>query len=152
MTESKSSSTSASTAPKTFPQTATMKQLEDKFANAQNSRNEAIQQELAAQDASVFVADSEESKPQGKIYTSHPIPNYRLGKFKFTNGSLVLETQEEIDSFEKTLEGLPLIEKLKVREINVARAVEIAKANRFGKTIQGPMDSTIGGTTGSAVA
>lgn len=79
-------------------------------------------------------------------YSSHPIANYAVGKFKFDNGVLKLSKREDIDEFEKVLDDLPESERIRIRKLDIEKAEAISREVR-GKS--GPRstqqtDSSVG--------
>lgn len=79
---------------------------------------------VAAQDAanSGLVNESNE----GNLYSSHPIANYRVGRFRFERGLLRLNDEDNSD-FEKILEKLPATERARVKKLDLAKAEQIVK-------------------------
>jgi len=78
-------------------------------------------------------------------YTSHPIQRFRMGKFRFEKGMLVLTDSAEIAEFEACLEALPQTERIRIKKIDLAAAEKISEEIR--KTVGGATqqtDSTIG--------
>lgn len=59
-------------------------------------------------------------------FTSHPIENFRVGRFRFTRGQLAL-SPEDAAEFEKLLESLPTVERTRVRKIDLAAAERISQ-------------------------
>lgn len=83
---------------------------------------------------------------EGTMYSSHPIANFRIGRFKFEKGLLRLDDKDAAD-FEKILESLPVTERSRVRKLDVAAAEKIVtdrleESRRYGATQS--IDSTIG--------
>lgn len=79
---------------------------------------------IGAQDAanSGLVNESNE----GNLYSSHPIANYRIGRFRFEKGLLRLNDEDNKD-FEKILEKLPATERARVTKLDLAKAEQIVK-------------------------
>jgi hypothetical protein len=73
-------------------------------------------------------------------YTSHPITNFRVGRFKFDKGQLALDNADEVAEFEKLLDSLPPVEKMKVRKIDIAAAERISAEYRAAQG--GPTKNT----------
>lgn len=63
----------------------------------------------------------------GKIYTCLPSQNWRIGPFKFQKGQLHLLRAEDIESFEKLLEGIPPIDRARIKTLDLGAADELAK-------------------------
>ena len=59
-------------------------------------------------------------------FTSHPIENFRVGRFRFTRGQLAL-SPEDAAEFEELLESLPTVERMRVRKIDLAAAERISQ-------------------------
>lgn len=59
-------------------------------------------------------------------FTSHPIENFRVGRFRFTRGQLAL-SPEDAAEFEELLESLPAVERMRVRKIDLAAAERISQ-------------------------
>lgn len=78
-----------------------------------------------------------------KTYTSHPIRNYRIGKFQFQNATLTLDSEEEIEKFAALLDSLPPSEKSRIKLINVEAGEAIAKSHVEKVVTQG-IDSAVG--------
>lgn len=80
-------------------------------------------------------------------YTSHPIANYKLGRFQFSNGVLSLTKDSDVEEFEKLLndDNLPTIERNRVKKIDLARAEQIVKDRLAAqRQISQVTDSSIG--------
>lgn len=80
-------------------------------------------------------------------YTSHPIMNYAVGDFQFTNGLLSLKSQEEVDEFESVLNDkkFPPQERNRIRKIDVEAAHRIAQASIDAqRTVTQNTDSSLG--------
>jgi hypothetical protein len=75
---------------------------------------------------------TEESKAEetpaetSATYTSHPVENFRLGRYRFNKGLLTL-TGDEVEAFDKLLESLPPADKRRVRKLDVAAAEEFVR-------------------------
>lgn len=78
------------------------------------------------------------------IYTSHPIRNFRLGRFQFENATLRLDSKDKED-FEKLLNhpDLPAQDRNVVRTLDIGRVDEIVEQRRRAG-IQGSFDSSVG--------
>lgn len=63
---------------------------------------------------------------QGKIYSSHPVSNYQIGRFQFNNSTLTLGNDDDISEFEGLLKTLPLYERNKVRTLSIDAANALA--------------------------
>lgn len=80
-------------------------------------------------------------------YTSHPVQNFRIATYQFEKGVLKFEEGEEesLEGFEKLLESLPLIERQRIKKIDIEAAealIEKLKAESGGPTQK--IDSTVG--------
>ena len=85
------------------------------------------------------------------IYSSHPIQRYRMGEHRFENGTLKFYDSETLDRFEKSLEQLPPVERIRIKKIDVDAAAKISKevqALSGGATQK--VDSSIGERAGNA--
>lgn len=94
------------------------------------------------------MADNETTaKPVGTQYTSHPISNYRLGRFKFVNGILNLTDETDLKEFESLLadKRLPERERARIQKIDVARAEAIVRERLANeRKITQTTDSSVG--------
>lgn len=83
-------------------------------------------------------------------YSSHPIANFRLGRFRFDRGLLNLDSQDASE-FEDLLEQLPVTERRRITKLDVRAAErfleERAANRRAGATQQ--FDSSIGERAGA---
>lgn len=88
------------------------------------------------------VAGSEGAVEGQTIYSSHPIPNFALGRFKFDNGVLKLDG-EDLEEFEKLLNDkrLPAADRALIRKLDIGRVDAIVEARR---AVQGGFDSSVG--------
>jgi hypothetical protein len=86
-----------------------------------------------------------ESEPVLARYTCHPIQRYQVGGFQFENGLLELRAPEEVESFEKILDQLPLAERHRIKTVDVEAAERFVREMlaRNGGATQG-IDSATG--------
>lgn len=63
---------------------------------------------------------------KGTQYTSHPIENYRIGRFRFTKGLLRLDGKDA-EEFDKLLAAQPPQDQARVRKLDVAAAEAIVR-------------------------
>lgn len=64
-----------------------------------------------------------------RAWTSHPVPNYMIGRFKFEKGVLKLNDPADIKEFENYLndKNLPASEKNRIRELDISSAEAISR-------------------------
>lgn len=86
--------------------------------------------QLEAQLAATNVAAGETADDGVVRYSSHPILNYGIGRFKFDNGLLALREKKDIDEFEKTLEQLPISERTRIKKLDLSAAEAQIRAVR----------------------
>src|SRR3546814_5070731 len=80
-------------------------------------------------------------------FSGHPIMNFSLAGFQFTKGTLQFRAgdEERLAAFEKLYDSLPLMEKNRIKKIDVAAAEKLLaelKAKEGGPTQK--IDSTVG--------
>jgi hypothetical protein len=85
---------------------------------------------------------SEEATPAEKIYTSHPVSRFGMGRFRFKNGTLKLTDPKDIEEFEKLLESQPDRIRAQVRTISLAAAERLVRA--APKMATKDFDSSVG--------
>lgn len=80
------------------------------------------------------------------MYSSHPISNYSLGRFKFDKTVLTLDNEQDISEFEKLYESLPPAEKNRIKKIDVDAAERFVQGvlAQMPKPTQ-TIDSSLGG-------
>lgn len=82
---------------------------------------------------------------EGTMFSSHPIANFQVGRFKFEKGLLRLDA-DDAAAFEKLMATLPPVEQSKIQKLDVEAAVAIVKQRiaeaQPGATQQ--FDSSIG--------
>ena len=86
-----------------------------------------LEKELAAQSAAnsgAGVGDDGET-----VYSSHPIANYRIGRWQFENATLRLKG-DDVSEFEKFREKLPPVERNVVKKLDTDRVNSIVEARR----------------------
>lgn len=92
---------------------------------------------------------ADDSEPAAR-YSSHPIANYRLGRFHFDRGLLNLDSDDAAE-FERLYQQLPITEQRRVTKLDVGAAERFLKeraANRTaGATKQ--FDSSVGERAGA---
>jgi len=64
---------------------------------------------------------AEKAAPATASYTSHPVENFRIGRFVFEKGLLNL-SGDDVAAFEALHESLPPMEKNRIRKLDVAAA------------------------------
>lgn len=79
------------------------------------------------------------------IFTSHPIVNYKVGKFKFEKATLNLYSETDVMDFSKLVASLPAGERQRIKKVDLQAAEAIAKQilESQGKASQA-IDSTTG--------
>lgn len=92
---------------------------------------DALSEEMAAQ-AAVSRAGFTGKQAGERIYSSYPMNNFALGRFRFENGILRLSKQEDIDEFEKLWKHprLPASDRNLITEINEDRVASIVESRR----------------------
>lgn len=83
---------------------------------------------LDAEGEAAAAAENAENQIKG-IYSCLPIQNWRIGDFYFRNGQLKLESDEEVEAFEKLLnaKSFPLADRIKIKKIDLDLAERIAR-------------------------
>lgn len=82
------------------------------------------------------------------MFSSHPIANFQVGRFKFDKGLLKLDSQDAAD-FEKLLKTLPATESSRISKIDVSAAEKIVKERLASQsTATKNFDSTTGERAG----
>lgn len=77
-----------------------------------------------------------------KVYSSHPIQNFAIGRFRFEKSVLTLTKQEDADEFEKLLADIPAPDRLMVKELDLQAAETLVKNREQSATKQ--FDSSVG--------
>lgn len=93
--------------------------LEGKDPNAEANEKLRDQLEGSLKDESKVTADD------GAVrYSSHPIMNYKVGRFEFDNGLLTLRDDKDISEFRKLLEDpkFPRSERNRIKELDLSAA------------------------------
>lgn len=80
------------------------------------------------------------------MYSSHPIANYSIGRFQFTNTVLTLDNEKDQADFQKLHDSLPPAEKNRIKKIDVDAAEQFVKQvlSMQPKATQ-TIDSSMGG-------
>lgn len=79
-------------------------------------------------EAEVATESAEEApvELQGKIYTCLPAQKWRIGKFRFEKGQLHLTKESEMKEFDNLLEGLPVVDRARIKTVDLDEAQKIA--------------------------
>lgn len=125
--------------------TGTSQSLIDEVENRRADEKEKsdaakLQEQLAIQDHANAISLDQ----KGTQYTSHPISNFRVGRFRFDKGLLRLDS-DDASEFEALLKTLPPTESSRVRKLDVEAAERIVRqrmASAPGATKS--IDSSIG--------
>lgn len=96
------------------------------------------------------MADEEQKAFAPVTYTSHPIPNYSIGRFQFEKATMTLDNEEDVAEFEKLYATLPMQEKARVQKIDLEAAEGLARQllDRTTNATQ-QIDSSVGDRPGN---
>lgn len=105
----------------------------------EGARRNEVTDRLAASASAVEAEDqaSDDDGPAERIWSSHPIQNYRYGGFQFEKGTLRLTDPKDIERFESKLAGASDRVKNQIREINRAGADKIGRAFQSSRRVRG---------------
>lgn len=78
------------------------------------------------------------------VYSSHPTPNYRIGKYKFEKSQLKLTDPAEVEIFDKLLSTLPVGERRKIQKLDVAAAEDFLRKRQVTPAATKQTDSSTG--------
>ena len=87
--------------------------------------NEEAEAKLAKEREAIANEPKPETADDGAVrYSSHPIQNYKVGRFEFENGLLVLNEDEDIKEFEKILNDpkFPRSERARINKLDLSAA------------------------------
>lgn len=98
-----------------------------------------VAEDLAIQHAADAGAGNND---EGTVYSSHPVQNYRVGRFHFQKSLLRLDSQDAAE-FDKLLEKLPPTERNRVQKIDVQAAAALVNA-RIESQATKQFDSSVG--------
>lgn len=105
-----------------------------KGASANLSKTPAVDKGVA-QPSDALTHGKEQELPEGVggegevLWSSHPILNYRLGKFHFEKGLLRLNSDDAAE-FEKARSEQPISEQNRTRKLDVAAAERLVRETR----------------------
>lgn len=78
------------------------------------------------------------------LYSSHPIMNFRVGRFQFEKGLLTLTDSEDAETLEKLLKTMPMTESIKVKKLDPEGAARLVLQNRARPAATKGFDSATG--------